>query len=172
MDKKRLALWGIGLAAGALLLDAGYYLGERAGLRESFSSALSPRESAPAVLALPADIEIADTTATQQKGLSDRPLIPDEYGMLFVFDRDEHHGFWMKDMLTPIDIVWLTKDGVIAAIEHEVAPGTYPQVLAPSVPTRYVLETRAGYAKEHRWEVGKRFDLSAYTAEDEADASN
>jgi len=99
--------------------------------------------------------EIADTPAKHQKGLSGRADIPDGYGMLFVFDTPQRQGFWMKDMLVPIDIVWLTDTGVIVGIEHSVSPETYPDVFYPPQPISRVLETRAGFAKEKGWDVGQ-----------------
>ncbi len=49
--------------------------------------------------------EIATTTAEQERGISDRSVIPNNYAMLFVFQSKDRYGFWMKDMLTPIDII-------------------------------------------------------------------
>jgi uncharacterized membrane protein (UPF0127 family) len=98
--------------------------------------------------------EIADTSAKQSKGLSGRAEIPDDYGMLFVFPEPVQTGFWMKDMLVSIDIIWLTDRGEIVGIEHSVSPDTYPDVFYPPMPISYVLETRAGYANEKGWTVG------------------
>lgn len=98
--------------------------------------------------------ELADTYAKRQQGLSGRREIPDNYGMLFIFDTLDRHGFWMKDMYVSIDIIWLSDTGEILGIEHSVSPDTYPNVFYPPVPVSRVLETRAGYAKEKGWEVG------------------
>ena len=43
----------------------------------------------------------------KRKGLSGRVETNDE--MLFVFEREDYYGFWMKDMNFPIDIAWLDK---------------------------------------------------------------
>ena len=103
--------------------------------------------------------EIADTQAKQERGLSGRAHIPDNWGMLFVLPTESAPGFWMKDMLVPIDIIWLSKDGTIVSINHSVSPDTYPQSFYPLRPVSFVLETRAGYAKEHGWELGTHIDL-------------
>lgn len=112
--------------------------------------------------ALPATIEVADTPAARTQGLSGRESVPDDYGMLFVFDFPDEHSFWMKDMQVPIDIIWISEEGRIVYITHELAPDTYPTQFAPPAPARYVLETRAGYARERGWEIGTQLDLSAY----------
>ena len=103
--------------------------------------------------------EIVTTPAEQEKGLGGRKEIPDNYGMLFVFQKKDRYGFWMKDMLTSIDIVWLNDDGTIMKIDANVDPSTYPTPYYPSVPVQYVLETRAGYAMAHDWKVGTALTL-------------
>lgn len=103
--------------------------------------------------------EIADTPAKQELGLGNRADIPDNYGMLFVFKKPDRFGFWMKDMLVPIDIIWLSDTGSIILIDHSVDPATYPHVFYPPIPVKYVLETRAGYASDHGWTVGTKVPL-------------
>ncbi len=103
--------------------------------------------------------EIADSDAERTQGLSGRKDVPPGSGLLFVFDRPERHGFWMKDMLISIDIIWLADDGTILEIEEAVSPDTYPTPFYPPRPVRYVLETRVGEAKTQGWTVGTRIQL-------------
>ncbi len=54
------------------------------------------------------NIEIVKDEESRRLGLSGRPSIDDDSGMLFEFDDESaQHCFWMKDMLFSIDIVWL-----------------------------------------------------------------
>ncbi len=99
-------------------------------------------------------IEYATTEAQKEKGLSGRENIPDDYGMLFIFKEDSLHGFWMKDMLVPVDIFWLDAQGHVVSISQNVATSTYPSVLYPIVSARYVLETAEGFAKKHDITIG------------------
>jgi uncharacterized membrane protein (UPF0127 family) len=103
--------------------------------------------------------EIVRTQAAQEKGLGGRTEVPVDYGMLFIFSKPDRYGFWMKDMLVPIDILWLSDNGTVILIDYEVQPSTYPNKFFPPVPVRYVLETRAGYASERGWKAGDRIDL-------------
>ncbi len=105
--------------------------------------------------------EIADTDAKRSLGLGNRAVIEDNYGMLFVFDTPQRYGFWMKDMLVPIDITWLSDNGTVILIDHSVNPDTYPDIFYPPVSVKYVLETRAGYAADHAWDVGTKINLPA-----------
>ena len=94
-------------------------------------------------------IEYATTTVARELGLSGRENIPDDYGMLFVFPKDDRYGFWMKGMLVPLDIFWLDDKGQVVYMATDVATSSYPDVFYPSLPARYVLETVAGFAREH-----------------------
>lgn len=104
-------------------------------------------------------IERAVTPAAQARGLSGRDEIPENYGMLFVFPTADVQGFWMKDMLVSIDIIWLDDAGRIVGIEPEVSPDTYPQIYSAPTPVRYVLEMRAGSAAARGWKVGTKVPI-------------
>jgi uncharacterized protein len=94
-------------------------------------------------------IEYATTSASRERGLGGRESVAPDYGMLFVFPKDERYGFWMKDMLVPIDMFWLDSEGHVVSIAPRIATSTYPNVFYPTAPARYVLETAAGFAQEH-----------------------
>ena len=79
--------------------------------------------------------------------------------MLFVFPTADRYGFWMKDMLASIDIIWLRSDGTIIEIEEGVSPETYPTPFYPPERVSYVLETRTGEARAQGWEPGTRLSL-------------
>lgn len=99
-------------------------------------------------------VTVADTPETRAQGLGGREgLAPDE-GMLFVFDEDGYHTFWMKDMRFSIDIVWLSALGSVVDIEEHVSPESYPATVSPDTPSRYVLELPAGYVGRHSVERG------------------
>lgn len=99
-------------------------------------------------------IEYALSEAGREKGLGGRETVPNNYGMLFVFPTDAQYGFWMKDMLVPIDIFWLDAQGQVVSIAPNVATSTYPHVFYPTDPARYVLETAAGFADRYSIATG------------------
>ncbi len=94
-------------------------------------------------------IEYVTTDAARMRGLGGRESIPRDYGMLFVFPKADTYGFWMKDTLVPLDIFWLDTKGQVISIAENVATSSYPNVFYPSAPAYYVLETVAGFAREH-----------------------
>lgn len=108
------------------------------------------------------NIEYATTSAALELGLGGRTRIPDDYGMLFVFPRDDKYGFWMKDMLVPIDIFWINAQGHVVFIAQNVATSTYPSIFYPTIPARYVLETTAGFARVHGIATGTPLQLKYF----------
>jgi uncharacterized membrane protein (UPF0127 family) len=58
-------------------------------------------------------IEIADTFASRQQGLMNRSSLQQDAGMLFVFDTPGSYGFWMKNTLIPLDIIWMDENFVV-----------------------------------------------------------
>ena len=107
-------------------------------------------------------VEVADTEAARERGLGGRTVIPDNYGMLFVFKTPEKYGFWMKDMEAPIDMFWLDSAGVVVSEKENVRPASYPTVFYPEEPALYVLETRAGFAHDHLIATGTPLELQKF----------
>jgi uncharacterized membrane protein (UPF0127 family) len=101
-------------------------------------------------------VTIADTDALRTHGLSGKKeLAPDE-GMLFVFDHEDRYSFWMKDMLFPIDIVWLSTDGTIVYSADDVQPSTYPKTFQSVAPAQFVLELPAHFMNRHNLKIGDK----------------
>ena len=99
-------------------------------------------------------VMIADTIAAQQQGLGGLASLPEDEGMLFVFPTAAKYGFWMKDMLFSIDILWAAEDGSIVYIKKNVSPSTYPGTFTPDKAAKYVLEVPSGFADEHQVQLG------------------
>lgn len=100
--------------------------------------------------------ELADTPRKRVQGLSGRLLLGDDTGMLFVFEKEDFHGIWMKDMLFPIDIVWIDEGMVVIDVKRNTEPESYPDVFKPKDKAKYVLEVNAGFARSHDMEIGDK----------------
>ena len=90
-------------------------------------------------------VEVAATEAARERGLSDRTSLPAEVGMWFVLPEVGQHGFWMKDMEFPIDLVWIGPDQMVLGSERLAPCGPYvcPTHYSPGL-ANYVLEVNAG----------------------------
>ena len=105
-------------------------------------------------------MDIADTPAALEQGLSGHaPLAPDA-GMIFIFSTPDNYGFWMKDMLFPLDIVWVGADLRVVHIEKNLSPQTYPTIYYPGAPAEYVLEISGGLADENNIKIGDLVKIS------------
>lgn len=107
-------------------------------------------------------IYYATTEAARERGLGGRTNVPDGYGMLFVFAKDDRYGFWMKDTLVPLDMFWLDAQGRVVSIAQNVATSSFPNVFYPTMPARYVLETAAGFARAHAVATGTLLSLKNF----------
>lgn len=106
------------------------------------------------------DVTLADEQAERIKGLSGTPSLGDFEGKLFIFDTDSKHGIWMKDMLMPLDIIWIDKNLQVVHIEENVLPNTYPnKVFSPPVDARFVLEMNAFFVSSLKVRLGDRMTL-------------
>ncbi len=88
-------------------------------------------------------VEVADTEVTQEKGLGYRNALCETCGMLFVFDRPNAYGFWMKGMRFSLDILWI-RAGTIIHIEQSLDFHDQQRVYSPTAPADRVLELNAG----------------------------
>ena len=103
--------------------------------------------------------DLAITHEQQKLGLSVKNSLADDKAMLFVFDKEGRHAFWMKDMKFPIDMIWIDSNQTITHIEHSVPPcepNMDCHVYLPRVSSLYVLETVSGYSVTHGLHVGTK----------------
>ena len=103
-------------------------------------------------------VEVADTVEKRSLGLWKRSGLENGWGMLFVFGKRKQHGFWMKDMQFPLDIIWLENHRIVHILRN-VQPaksGVIPPVMKPPVDINFVLEIDAGRADELKLQVGQR----------------
>ena len=107
----------------------------------------------------PITLEIADTNAARELGLSKRDSMPPNTGMLFEFDNPGVYGFWMKDMKFALDMIWISPQKQIISINKNVAPESYPEAFYPPSAVSFVIEVPAGYSDAHNIQVGQNLSI-------------
>lgn len=100
-------------------------------------------------------VTVADERAERQRGLSGVESIGELEGKLFVFDEEGYHDIWMKDMLFPIDIIFINEEFKIVDIAENVVPETYPLTYTSSEPARFILETNAFFVDSFKIKEGQ-----------------
>jgi uncharacterized membrane protein (UPF0127 family) len=99
---------------------------------------------------------LARTGAERRLGLSDAQSMPEEGGMLFVFDEPSALTFVMRRMDFGLDIVYADADGTITTIRHAPAPGPNEDGSEQEYPGngQYVLEVNYEWTTRHGVEEG------------------
>ncbi len=99
---------------------------------------------------------VADSPQERSKGLSGRSSLPDDRGMVFIFDKPDELCFWMKDTLIPLDMIWLDEAKKVTKVEANVQPSSYPDSFCSLEPKdKYVIELNAGKAQEFGIKTGQ-----------------
>jgi len=111
------------------------------------------------------EVEIVNTQALRTKGLSGRTSLESGRGMFFVFDtKNVNADFWMKDMLIPLDIIWIKDGSVIGIVKNAQppAPGTpddkLEKYLSPGT-IDYALEVNSGFSDQNNIKVSDSITL-------------
>lgn len=104
-------------------------------------------------------VSIADTKVLREKGLSGHKNLKLNEGMLFMFPKPGNYGFWMKDMLFPVDVIWLDAHRKIIDVWERAEPVSYPKIVTPRAPAQFVLEVPAGFFNEHHLNVGDILEI-------------
>ena len=78
--------------------------------------------------------------------------------MLFVFDEDRNHSFWMKNTLIPLDMLFIARDGTVVGIHANATPLSTADI-AVGKPSRYVLEVPGGWAARHGIAAGAQVEF-------------
>lgn len=133
---------------------------------DAFFQATSLRVGAPrGTLAL---VSVADE-ATRERGLMCVTKIPHGRGMIFVFPGpDNVRGFWMKDTLVNLDMVFVDSDHKVTAVSANV-PATKEGTPDAKIARReglgsYVIELGAGDAARYGIKIGTKLSLPVLKA--------
>ena len=106
-------------------------------------------------------VQIVSDERSRAQGLSGRKELGSDEGMLFVFEEQGSHGFWMKGMEFPLDFIWI-RGGRVIGIDSNAPPDSSaePKVYFPPEPVDNVLEINAGLAKIFGIKVGDQVYLA------------
>ena len=104
-------------------------------------------------------IEIALKDPDRRKGLMDRPSLPADRGMLFIFEDERPREFWMKNVSFALDIIFLDSNAKVVSIKRM---KEYDLTGVPSdAPAQYAIELNAGVAATTGVKVGDQIKLPA-----------
>ena len=100
-------------------------------------------------------VEIAVTDEERARGLMYRRSVPESYGMLFDFKRDQDVSMWMRNTYVSLDMIFIQSDGRIRRIAENTETES-DKIISSGGPVRAVLEVVAGTAKKFGIAAGDR----------------
>jgi uncharacterized protein len=106
-------------------------------------------------------VEQARTDEENHRGLMFRRQLPRDHGMLF-FQKPGRAGFWMKNTLIPLDLLYFDSDGILLEIIAGAVPCRQrdcPIYSSRALDVRYILEINGGEAARRGIRVGDRLEL-------------
>ncbi|MDX1618833.1 MAG: DUF192 domain-containing protein [Balneolaceae bacterium] len=104
-------------------------------------------------------VAVADEASERNMGLMDVNELPENRGMLFIFEENEPRSFWMANTPLSLDIIFVNSAFEIVRIHHSTQPFS-DKSLTSGDPAKYVVETNAGFCISHDIQEGMmvRFD--------------
>ena len=100
-------------------------------------------------------VEIARNEASRVRGLMDRRFMPADHGMLFEFDHEAPEAFWMKDTYIPLDMIFISRTGVVTNIAANAEPLS-ERAIPSGPPCMAVLELNGGAAARIGLKIGDK----------------
>lgn len=111
------------------------------------------------------NIEVVDTATSRAQGLMYRQELADDAGMLFDFLGEQEVSFWMRNTFIPLDMLFITADGVVKNIHVNARPHD-PTGIPSDGPVQFVLEIPGGRSVELGIEAGDTVTHPRITAAD------
>lgn len=100
------------------------------------------------------ELEMAKSIWQKALGLMFRRSLPENRGMIFVFDQDAQASFWMLFTFIPLEAIFLDAQGRIVDIvpmkPHTLGP------YKPKEPAKYVIEANTGFCVRNSIKAGMR----------------
>ena len=103
-------------------------------------------------------VDLANTFDKRERGLMYVSSLPQDKGMLFIYDKESRVSMWMKNTFIPLDMIFIDKKGTITEIVER--PDTRSRVTTiSSKPIKYVLEINLGESTKRGIKVGDRVKI-------------
>jgi uncharacterized membrane protein (UPF0127 family) len=105
----------------------------------------------------PFEVEMAISPQQQMTGLMFRKTVPADGGMLFDWGQARESDMWMKNTISPLDMVFINGDGTVRRIAENTTPRSLAAISSGG-PVRATLELAAGTAARLHIQVGDKVE--------------
>lgn len=100
-------------------------------------------------------LDIAYESDLGYAGLKFRLFLPTNSCALFPRKEEGYHYFWMQDVLIPLDIIFVDKEGAIVEIAHSAKPMDQTPITS-LCPASTVVEVNGGWCLTNRISIGDK----------------
>lgn len=108
-------------------------------------------------------IDVARTNKQKEEGLAIYDKLPEDKGMVFVFESPDYYSFWMKNMKFSIDIIFINKNKITDIYKNVLPPKNADDKL-PTYKAReksdIVLEINSGLSDKYNFKIGDTVKLN------------
>lgn len=105
-------------------------------------------------------LQLALTPKEQQRGLMYRKELAKGHGMLFLFEKPERRGFWMRNTSIPLDIGYFDSEGRLLEV-RKLFPYNESTVGSASSRVLIAVETNRGWYEANGVSKGALIDMAA-----------
>lgn len=109
-------------------------------------------------------VEVADDAAERAQGLMHRESMAKSAGMLFVYGGPRPVGFWMKNTLIPLDMIFADETGTVQHVHHMAEPLSEDMIYGGDS-IQYILEINGGMADALKIGEGSEMRHPAITSD-------
>lgn len=102
-------------------------------------------------------VEVAADAQARARGLMFRRDLPEDGGMLFVYDQPTRTAMWMRHTFVPLSVAWLADDGRILGVD-DLEPFDETPVPSPA-PITLALELPQGWLRGRGLGAGDRCSI-------------
>ena len=101
---------------------------------------------------------IAETPDEMRYGLMNEKDLPEDTGMLFIFEKPGKYAFWMKNTLIPLDMIFISQDLQIVDIKKNLAPNSEEIITSDEI-SAYLIEVNGGYCDRNHVTIDDTISL-------------
>ncbi|NBC02818.1 MAG: DUF192 domain-containing protein [Bacteroidetes bacterium] len=102
---------------------------------------------------------VADDDDSRSEGLMNVHNLPNDAGMIFIFEDEAPRSFWMANTPISLDILFINSEMEIVRIHRNTPPYSHENIVSES-PAKYVVEVNAGFTLNHDIREGMKISYT------------
>jgi uncharacterized protein len=110
-------------------------------------------------------LEVADTPEERMLGLFFAESIPQDRGMVFLFEQGEPIRLWTREYRVPVDMIWVDQEFKIVSYETDIPPcdkDPCPVYTPADGRAPYAIMLAAGMVRKQGLQVGEKLNLTRF----------